>query len=174
MAPLSRSSARPLLLGFWAVCLTAGLAAAQQNPLVGGWRQSGWKLCEPTQSLPEGSLDPPLEELLFKADGTFSVSWTPFESYKDYWGRYRYAVTRRGAQRARLPADSATARDVGTSIEGPIKLVIDNGNFIPTDFLGTGSFVVVGKQLTLRGVRLGTRRAPHPVRLCEVTFVKQF
>lgn len=175
-APSRRPFLSPLLLCSWAVLLGAGALSAQQNPLVGGWRQVGWKLCQPTATLPEGSLDPPLEELQFKADRTFSATWTPFETYRDYWGHYRYSVTRQGAQAARpLPADTAAARLVsGPWFEGTIGLAIEGGNFIPSDFQGTGTFAVAGKQLTLKGARLGTRRAPHPVALCEMTFVKQF
>lgn len=49
-------------------------------PLVRYWRQ------EP-DACPEGTA---IQELVFSADGTFSVTWEPFETYKDYWGRFEY------------------------------------------------------------------------------------
>ncbi|NQY38722.1 MAG: hypothetical protein HRT80_01345 [Henriciella sp.] len=51
-----------------------------QSPLVGYWRQE------------EGTCDEMtiIRELVFSADGTFSVTWEPFEAYKDYWGTYSY------------------------------------------------------------------------------------
>lgn len=36
------------------------------------------------------SPEQPIEELVFHADGSFSVTWTPFEVYRDYWGTYTY------------------------------------------------------------------------------------
>lgn len=32
----------------------------------------------------------PLRELRFDIDGTFAATFTPFESYKDYWGRFTH------------------------------------------------------------------------------------
>ena len=37
----------------------------------------------------------PIQELIFEADGTFSLTWTPFELYKDYWGTYEYDLASR-------------------------------------------------------------------------------
>ncbi len=94
VAPLRSQAgvAAPGVLG-----LTSSGTSRQDNPLLGGWRQSGWKLCTPAPSLPAGSIDPPVEELLFNPDGTFSVTWTPFERYRDYWGHYKYSVVTKGA-----------------------------------------------------------------------------
>lgn len=51
------------------------------NPLIGFWSQIRDEAC-PSEAQ--------IKELVFSADGSFSVTWTPFETYKDYWGRYDY------------------------------------------------------------------------------------
>jgi len=48
------------------------------NPFSGSWRENGGDI----------------QELVFSADGTFSVTAHPFEVYKDYWGRYSYDLSR--------------------------------------------------------------------------------
>jgi hypothetical protein len=121
----------------------------ESQPLVGIWRQSGWKLCKPVAQLPASSVDPTIQELLFRADGSFAVTWMPFETYKDYWGRYRY--DRNG---------------------GAIELMIERGNFVPNDFAGHGTVRVTADTLTLHDVHLGTKRATARPPVCELTFVR--
>lgn len=53
----------------------------ESQPLVGTWRQDG-KQCR--------NGGEPLRELVFMADGSFKATWTPFETYVDYWGLYAY------------------------------------------------------------------------------------
>lgn len=115
------------------------------HPLVGTWWEQAWKACTPmaTQGLVQ-----PIRELVFRADGTFTVTWTPFERYTDYWGRYTY--------------------DVSSHV---IDLHLDHGNFVPTDFSGHGSAVVSGDTLRLTRVQLGTKPA-GPSNKCEWTFVR--
>ena len=83
--------------------ITATLSAydPSTNPLVGIWEQIDYEDC------PAGSR---ILELSFRADGTFSVTWTPFESYRDYWGSYDYEQE-----------------------TGLLTLEIDGGNHIPND-----------------------------------------
>ena len=119
------------------------------HPLVGLWRQTSWQPCAPIPRVPPDSVDPPIEELTFDAAGAFSVTWMPFERYRDYWGRYHYD------------------RQAGT-----IDLVIEHGNFVPNDFVGRGTATVAGDTLTLRRVRLGTKRAKSRPAVCELTFVR--
>lgn len=52
----------------------------KENPLIGTWRQR-------EQNCPAESA---IRELVFTPAGEFSVTWTPFETYKDYWGVYEY------------------------------------------------------------------------------------
>jgi hypothetical protein len=90
----------------------------------------------------------PIRELPLHAQG-FSVTWKPFETYKDYWGTYV------------LNAD-----------DGTIQMVVAAGNYVPEDFDGTGSLVLdEAGDLVLRGVWLGSprdapssRRAGHRFR----------
>ena len=151
-----------------------GAPAQGQNPLVGSWRQTGWKPCKPLAVLKPENVDWDLEELILKADGTYSVTWTPFEVYHDYWGRYTYSIARRGYNLASDVGEPGMRDDatVGPWYKGPIELVIKHGNFVPSDFSGKGVFAVRGKQLTLTDVKLGTRHAPQPLDLCERTFVR--
>ena len=90
----------------------------EANPLVGSWQE------EP------GTIN----ELIFRADGSFSVTWNPFEAYKDYWGTYTF--------------------DLDT---GSIGLTIAGGNQMPVDFDGTGSFSFEGEdRVNLKDVCLGS------------------
>ncbi len=67
--------------GSESISLIISVYEASENPLIGFWTQKPDDNCE------EGSR---IRELIFSADGTFSVTWTPFERYKDYWGDYTY------------------------------------------------------------------------------------
>jgi len=101
-------------------------------PQVGRWRESKVLSCD------DGSeLDPveSIEEIEFWGDGTFSVTWHPFEIYRDYWG----------------PA----ALDLAAS---SVNLGISGGNFTPANFDGVGTFELVdANTLKLQGVWLGTK-----------------
>ncbi len=57
------------------------------HPLAGRWTETQEKRCGNTVwSTPAR----PIGEVVFNADGTFTVTVQPFESYHDYWGTYRY------------------------------------------------------------------------------------
>ena len=88
----------------------------EDNPLVGTWREEAQFACETREEIVPDEL---IGELRFRADGTFGVTWAPFEVYVDYWGAYTY--------------DSA---------EGNLDLVITGGNYVPDDMDGTGSFSI--------------------------------
>src|SRR5947209_1153962 len=85
------------------------------HPLVGFWRQTGFQ-CKPV-----GGTNMPvtgtIEELEFRASGWFSVTWTPFEVYKDYWGTYKID-----------PASNS------------FSLKIERGNYVPQVFHGDGTY----------------------------------
>jgi len=75
----------------------------------------------------------PVRELKIERDGSFSVSWTSFETYRDYWGALRQGST----------GDSFVLSIVG-------------GNHLPTRFDGEGSLVVDEQDmLRLKGINLG-------------------
>lgn len=103
------------------------------QPLVGFWKQQSKSDCEP------GKTDPPddvINEMEFRADGSFSVTWTPFEVYRDYWGNYKF--------------DPAA---------GSLSLQIERGNYVPGDFRGTGRYKLKDKgTLELTGIYLGHKQ----------------
>jgi hypothetical protein len=103
---------------------------AEENPFVGNWREETQFACGTEgEVLPEELI----QELAFRADGTFSVTWMPFEIYYDYWGTYEYDL-----------------------VEGTLDLVISGGNYVPDDMDGSGffSFDEQGR-LTLHDMWLG-------------------
>lgn len=83
------------------------------SPLIGKWKERKQYACNNGE---ETTPAEPIRELVFDADGTFSVTWFPFEVYRDYWGTYSYENT-----------------------TGDLRLIIDHGNYIPEDFDGTGN-----------------------------------
>jgi hypothetical protein len=101
------------------------------NPLVGTFSEAAQLSCADESELaPEQSIG----ELRFLADGSFNVTWIPFEVYVDYWGIYEH--------------------DVGT---GALSLFTTGGNFIPDDVDGEGTFEVDPQgHLLLKDMWLGT------------------
>lgn len=103
------------------------------QPLVGLWRQLSRSGCV---AFNEITAVQPINELEFRADGTFSVTWTPFETYRDYWGSYQTDLARRS-----------------------LLLKIDQGNYVPANFRGEGSFRLKDKStIELEGIYLGDPR----------------
>lgn len=101
------------------------------QPLVGMWSQQSILDCE-TEKQAE-----PVRELEFRANGFFSVTWTPFEVYRDYWGSY-----------------------TSDNKSGALSMKIEDGNRIPKDFQGAGKFKVKDKKtIELSGVYLGLPRS---------------
>lgn len=95
------------------------------NPIVGIWKQSSDE-CEGASAI---------LELSFSGDMTFSVTWRPFEAYRDYWGDYAY--------------DAET---------GELTLTPDGGNYIPED-VSSGKVILDEKTLTLSdGISFGSTR----------------
>jgi len=88
----------------------------EDNPLVGLWREEAQLACGTGEEVvPEE----PIRELRFGADGSFAVTWKPFEIYVDYRGTYAYDLTR-----------------------GTLDLVVEGGSYVPDDVDGTGSFSI--------------------------------
>ena len=102
----------------------------EANPLVGTFQEIAQIGCKNDQEEPP---TPVLNELRFLADGTFSATWDPFETYFDYWGTYTH--------------------DVAT---GALDLKVDGGNYVPPDVDGAGSFRFEGEQLVLEDIWLGS------------------
>ena len=98
-------------------------------PLVGFWSEAAQLSCGGG----EVPADPAIAELWFRADGTFRVTWFPFELYFDYWGNYTFDLA-----------------------AGTLDLAVEGGNFIPPDIDGDGTFSVVGGDLVLSDIWLGS------------------
>jgi hypothetical protein len=102
----------------------------EANPLIGSWREAAQLACD---TRAEVVREEAIEELIFFADGTFSVTWFPFESYKDYWGTYTFDLA-----------------------QGTLELTVTGGNTIPPDVDGQGRFALDATGLVLSDVWLGT------------------
>jgi hypothetical protein len=135
--------------------VTAGVAGQQlwqevrvidprPNPVAGAWRQSGPAQCT---GAPAGALEP-VRELMIGRDWRFSLTFTPFETYRDYWGTYTYD-----------PASGALAMHVA------------GGNRVPPGLDLAGTARVENGRLTLRGMWLGQPAAGTP-RTCTYVFVR--
>lgn len=106
---------------------------AETQPLVGLWKQQTSSNCGTQKESAQPDI---INELEFRADGWFSVTWTPFETYRDYWGSY-----------------AADNRNHNLSLK------IDQGNYVPKDFRGAGKFKLVDNNtLELNGLYLGSSR----------------
>lgn len=57
------------------------------NPLVGAWREDAQIACTDGALVPSST---PIGELVFRASGSLSVTWHPFEVYFDYGGTYQF------------------------------------------------------------------------------------
>ena len=97
----------------------------EEAPLRGTWRQAD-------ATCPDGVTPTPIGELVLDASQRFSVTWTPFEAYRDYWGTYRF---------------DAADQSFGAEVEG------DNQRPANLDLSGTAS--VAGDELRLDDVWLG-------------------
>jgi hypothetical protein len=104
------------------------------HPFIGYWRETAQLSCDGGADITPAL---PIEELVFAADGTFAVTWTPFESYVDYWGTYT--------------ADPS---------DGTLELFVTGGNGVPADLDSHGRFTIdADGQLVLSDLWLGTPRS---------------
>ncbi|MGH9940893.1 MAG: hypothetical protein ACRD9R_00870 [Pyrinomonadaceae bacterium] len=116
------------------------------NPLVGSWRQARSKTGANGEPM---AVEGGIGELRFRADGTFSVTWVPFECYKDYGGTYSFDQK-----------------------SGSLKLELSkHGNFIPPDLDLEGDVSFDGgRLLKLRGICLGSKKAGARGGGCDLSF----
>jgi hypothetical protein len=115
-----------------AASLRVHVYTPEARPLVGLWRETARIACGAgSETAPETKIG----ELRFGADGTFSVTWHPFEIFVDYWGTYE--------------ADRET---------GELTLTVTSGMApTPEDFDGEGRFEVRDDgSLALEGIWLGS------------------
>jgi hypothetical protein len=88
----------------------------------------------------------PVRELEFTPGDHFSVTFYPFETYRDYWGTYTF--------------DPATKR---------IAMKVEGGNFVPPSLDLEGEVDFSAGRLVLKGVFLGARSS-EPQADCTYTF----
>lgn len=126
----------------------------QSRPLTGLWKQDQF-VCRNTGELP-APMAGVIQELEFRADGWFSVTWQPFETYRDYWGSY----------------------DTDPN-GGKLSLDIEGGNYKPPKFRGSGIYKLTKTgQLELHNLFLGLKHGaswPDDVKLpqdCFYTFTR--
>lgn len=152
-----RRSPRWFLLALSVATIAAGPQASAS--LVGSWRESGWTLCKPAAQMTASDMGAPIDDLTFRNDGTFSVTWrgggahttdVPHVVIPDYSGHYALG-----------------------SPAGRIALRIDNGLFVPTDFVGEGTYTLNGDTLVVTHVWFGTKQAPRRPDICELTFARK-
>ena len=105
--------------------------------LTGQWGQQAAEGCEAME---------PVRELEFSPD-RFAVTFMPFESYKDYWGTYRF--------------DAAT---------GALRLTVDGGNSTPPGLDLEGTARLEDGHLALDGMFLGDRAGRVPENSCRYRF----
>ncbi|CAA7620678.1 hypothetical protein MCP1_30061 [Candidatus Terasakiella magnetica] len=84
-----------------------------RHPLAGNWTEIEEKPCN--SSVWQAPAQP-IGELIFRADGTFTLTRVPFESYVDYRGTYRHTVP-----------------------SGALMMEISGGNAVPSVHLAKGS-----------------------------------
>jgi hypothetical protein len=86
----------------------------------------------------------PIREIAFRTNGSFTVTWLPFETYVDYWGSYT------------LDPDAGT-----------IEMIIDHGNYVPQDVDLSGSFHIdASGDLVLRDIWFGTDKISTGTAAC--------
>jgi|GEM_PF-1582278 len=111
----------------------------QANPLVGIWHEVKQIECT-SLAIKELEGDDILRELVFKADGTFQATFTPFEIYHDYWGTYTFDPQ-----------------------SGALEMAVLKGNYIPENLDLQGKYKVDEQgQLTLLQIWLGRREKATP------------
>lgn len=91
------------------------------------------------QAIEGCSASDPIGELEFGEQNRFSVTFRPFESYRDYWGTYSF--------------DPAT---------GALRMTVEGGNFVPSDLDLEGRVELVSDRLVLHDMFLGSRGGPPP------------
>jgi len=119
----------------------------RSDPLVGYWLEATQVPCDGgAEVVPQL----PIEELVFALDGTFAVTWTPFESYVDYWGTYTVDL-----------------------VQGTLNLTLTGGNDIPPDFDGHGRLALDAEDvLLLTELWLGASRLDSGPPNCGHRFVR--
>lgn len=67
----------------------------ESNPLAGMWHETGRIPCTHISSKKIAAIKDGIREFKIDAAGTFSVTWHPSESYRDYWGAYHFDLDKK-------------------------------------------------------------------------------
>ena len=126
------------------------VADPQPSPIVGTWRQVGPAECGGAAVASDTMA---IQELIIRPTGQFSVTWLPFETYKDYWGRYEY--------------DRATGR---------LAMRAEGGNRVPPGIDLDGRATVEDGRLVMRDIWLGRPSGPSDAPAggpsCSISFAR--
>jgi hypothetical protein len=76
-----------VLAGTFTAIACSALACPRtvSDPLLGRWHETAWVDCATGEAQ---APDDPIRELLFRPNGTLTVTWHPIETYVDYRARY--------------------------------------------------------------------------------------
>tara|TARA_R110002020_G_scaffold399971_1_gene609813 strand:- start:49974 stop:50561 length:588 start_codon:yes stop_codon:yes gene_type:complete len=122
-APVGREVVLTATFGSTPVSARALITMPLGKSLIGTWAQSGLACPELAR----------VRELVFAPDGTFSVTWKPYESYQDYWGTYAF-----------------------NSDTDELVLTIEAGNSIPDNVVLSGKVKLTSDTLQLGNISLGS------------------
>lgn len=106
------------------------------QPWVGILREVGQVPCPGAKPAAEAEL---IQEFELREDGTFAVTWHPFERYKDYWGTY--AVDRNS---------------------GALQLAVTGGNDVPEGLDLDGTLRWSNGEMVLESIYLGSKTKGAP------------
>ena len=135
------------------------MTATTTKALIGSWWESEWKLCHPAAQMTAQQMDPPVQSLVFRKDGRFSLTWR---------GGGAESPGRAGEQFIWVPDYSGR---YSTSLDATsIHLTFENGIHPPRDFDGDGDFEIGDNELVLRNLWLGTYKSEEKTDICEMTF----
>jgi hypothetical protein len=101
------------------------VVAKDEIVLTGRYGQRSLEGCSATE---------PVRELEFQPENRYSVTFMPFETYRDYWGAYSF--------------DPATKR---------LRLTVEGGNFVPPNLDLEGEAELTEGRLRLKDLFLGSR-----------------
>ena len=107
-------------------------------PLVGVWHEQSRIPCTEGASMDSFK---PINELVFHANGTFSVTWIPFELYMDYWGDYTVDY-KNNKLTLNVTGGNNIPKDISAS--GSFNFAKDGGFTLKEIYLGTGQNDTVG------------------------------
>ena len=129
------------------VSINVHVFTVEANPFAKGmWEKEAQFECDSGKEANPPQL---IRELRFGADGSFSVTWVPFEVYRDYWGSYTYDLE-----------------------QGTFELTVAGGNYVPRDVDGSGRFSIDDRgRLNLNEMWLGSPRDSKTPPNCGHRFV---